>query len=58
MSIPELEVIPGIVVEIQLWDNPMPPKDISQCLGVTAKTALLKGESNEKLVKKIMATID
>jgi len=45
-----LNNMPEIVVEINLFDNPMPPKDISHCLGLTATKALLKGEENEKRV--------
>jgi len=39
-----------ITLEIILYDNPVPPKEISNRIGVTATEALLKGEKNEKLV--------
>jgi len=42
--------MPEVMLDIVLFDNPMPPKEISKRIGVTATTALLKGERNERLV--------
>jgi len=45
-----MDEMPEVMLDIVLFGNPMPPKEISAHIGVTATTALLKGERNERLV--------
>jgi len=49
-DISKMDDMPEVMLDLILFDNPMPPKEISACLGVTATEALLKGERNERLV--------
>jgi len=45
-----MDEMPEVMLDIVLFGNPMPPKEISARIGVTATEALLKGERNERLV--------
>jgi len=42
--------MPEITLDIILFGNPIPPKEISERIGITATEAFLKGEKNERLV--------
>jgi len=48
--ISKMNTMAEITLEIILYDNPIPPKEISKRIGVVATEALLKGERNEKLI--------
>jgi len=45
-----MDTMAEITLEITLFGNPVPPKEISRHIGVTATKAFLKGERNERLV--------